>query len=111
MACFCKNSDYVKFIIQNTIVMNDKDKLEKLLSLQIENKMKGRNTSGDVITHDQLIAEIAISSGIAEEKVRETLNLLYDGLEELYFQDKAKFIEALKVLTGTNDIEIIEDDC
>ncbi len=37
--------------------------------------------------------------------------LISDELAELYVQDRAKFIETLKLLTGVNEIDIIEDDC
>lgn len=91
--------------------MNEKEKMEKLLSLEVEKKMNERNAFKKVITNDQLVSHVAASSGIAEEKVRETMDLLSDELAVLYVEDRAKFIETLKLLTGVNEIDIIEDDC
>ena len=38
--------------------------------------MNERNAFKEVITNDQLVSHVAASSGIAEEKVRETMDLL-----------------------------------
>lgn len=91
--------------------MNEKDIMEKLLSLEIENEMNRRKAPEKVISDDELISRLAILSGIPEETVRETMDLLSYELSVLYVEDRANFIETLKSLTGADEIDIIEDDC
>lgn len=91
--------------------MENKDEIEKLLSLEIERKMKLRSVSEDDVSYDELVAMTALNSGIPEWKIREAMRALTVEMAILYKEDKEKFKEVLKSLTGAEGVDIVEDDC
>lgn len=90
--------------------MENKDEIEKLLSLEIEKKVKERSFSGVTISYDELISMVSASSGKSEELLREAVRVYSIQLAILYKEDKAKFKEVLKDFCGGYEIDIVEDD-
>ena len=89
---------------------NDKENIEKLLSMEIERKMRTRTVSEDNISKDEFISIVALSGGMPEWKVREAFRALTEEMAVLYHEDRDQFKEVLKELCGVDDIIIDEDD-
>jgi len=88
----------------------DEENIEKLLSMEIERKMRMSVAPEDVISFDEFVSFVSLSGGIPEWKIRETFRALTDEMAVLYKEDKEKFKEILKELCETDNIEIVEDD-
>ena len=85
----------------------DEENIEKLLSMEIEKKMLERNAFGRNVSYDELVADITQRSGIPEEKFRAMEKLFAEKMQELCAEDRDKFIEVLKDMTGADEIDII----
>lgn len=90
--------------------MSDKENIEKLLSMQIEKKMKSRVASEDVVSFDEFVSFVSLSGGMPEWKVREAFRALTVTMKDLYHNDREQFIEIMKTITGVDGIIIDEDD-
>ena len=88
----------------------DNENIEKLLSMEIERKMRMSVAPEDVVSFDEFVSFVSLSGGMPEWKVREAFRALTDEMTVLYKEDKEKFKEVLKELCGTDNIEIVEDD-
>jgi len=90
--------------------MNDNDEIQKILSLEIDKKVKERSFSGNTISYDELISMVSASSGKSEELLREAMKVFSKQLAILYKTDKKKYKEVLKDFCGADEIDIVEDD-
>ena len=90
--------------------MSDKENIEKLLSMQIEQKMRSKVASEDVVSFDEFVSFVSLSGGMPEWKVREAFRALTVTMKDLYHNDREQFIEIMKTMTGADGIIIDEDD-
>lgn len=90
--------------------MSDKENIEKLLSMQIEQKMRSKVVSEDVVSFDEFVSFVSLSGGMPEWKVREAFRALSVTMKDLYHNDREQFIEIMKTMTGADGIIIDEDD-
>lgn len=90
--------------------MSDKENIEKLLSMQIEQKMRSKVASEDVVSFDEFVSFVSLSGGMPEWKVREAFRALTVTIKDLYHNDREQFIEIMKTITGADGIIIDEDD-
>lgn len=90
--------------------MSDKENIEKLLSMQIEQKMRSKVASEDVVSFDEFVSFVSLSGGMSEWKVREAFRALTVTMKDLYHNDREQFIEIMKTITGADGIIIDEDD-
>jgi hypothetical protein len=89
---------------------NDKENIEKLLSMQIERKMRTKVASEDVVSFDEFVSFVSLSGGMPEWKIREAFRALTVTMKDLYHNDREQFIEIMKTMTGADGIIIDEDD-
>ena len=89
---------------------NDKENIEKLLSMQIERKMRTKVVSEDVVSFDEFVSFVSLSGGMPEWKIREAFRALTVTMKDLYYNDREQFIEIMKTITGVDGIIIDEDD-
>ena len=89
---------------------NDKENIEKLLSMQIEQKMRSKVAPEDVVSFDEFVSFVSLSGGMPEWKVREAFRALTVTMKDLYHNDREQFIEIMKTITGVDGIIIDEDD-
>ena len=89
---------------------SDKENIEKLLSMQIERKMRTKVTPEDVVSFDEFVSFVSLSGGMPEWKVREAFRALTVTIKDLYHNDREQFIEIMKTMTGADGIIIDEDD-
>ena len=89
---------------------NDKENIEKLLSMQIEQKMRTKVAPEDVVSFDEFVSFVSLSGGMPEWKVREAFRALTVTMKDLYHNDREQFIEIMKTITGVDGIIIDEDD-
>ena len=88
----------------------DQENIEKLLSMQIEQKMRSKVASEDVVSFDEFVSFVSLSGGKPEWKVREAFRALTVTMKDLYHNDREQFIEIMKTITGVDGIIIDEDD-
>jgi hypothetical protein len=88
----------------------DQENIEKLLSMQIEQKMRSKVASEDVVSFDEFVSFVSLSGGMPEWKVREAFRALTVTMKDLYHNDREQFIEIMKTMTGADGIIIDEDD-
>ena len=88
----------------------DKENIEKLLSMEIERKMRTRSVTEDVVSFDEFVSFVSLSGGMPEWKIREAFRALSVTMKDLYHNDREQFIEVLKTITGADGIIIDEDD-
>ena len=89
---------------------NDKENIEKLLSMQIERKLRTKVAPEDVVSFDEFVSFVSLSGGMPEWKVREAFRALTVTIKDLYHNDREQFIEIMKTMTGVDGIIIDEDD-
>ena len=89
---------------------NDKENIEKLLSMEIGRKMRTSVASEDVVSFDEFVSFVSLSGGMPEWKLREAFRALSVTMKDLYHNDREQFIEVLKTVTGADGIIIDEDD-
>ena len=87
-----------------------KENIEKLLSMQIEQKMRTKVAPEDVVSFDEFVSFVSLSGGMPEWKVREAFRALTVTMKDLYHNDREQFIEIMKTITGVDGIIIDEDD-
>ena len=87
-----------------------KENIEKLLSMEIERKMRTKVASEDVVSFDEFVSFVSLSGGMPEWKVREAFRALTVTMKDLYHNDREQFIEIMKTITGVDGIIIDEDD-
>lgn len=90
--------------------MSDKENIEKLLSMQIEQKMRSKVASEDFVSFDEFVSFVSLSGGMPEWKIREAFRALSVTMKDLYHNDREQFIEIMKTITGVDGIIIDEDD-
>lgn len=88
----------------------DQENIEKLLSMQIEQKMRSKVAPEDVVSFDEFVSFVSLSGGMPEWKVREAFRALTVTMKDLYHNDREQFIEIMKTITGVDGIIIDEDD-
>ena len=88
----------------------DKENIEKLLSMQIEQKMRTKVAPEDVVSFDEFVSFVSLSGGMPEWKIREAFRALTVTMKDLYHNDREQFIEIMKTMTGADGIIIDEDD-
>ena len=88
----------------------DKENIEKLLSMEIERKMRTSVASEDVVSFDEFVSFVSLSGGMPEWKIREAFRALSVTMKDLYHNDREQFIEIMKTITGVDGIIIDEDD-
>mgnify|MGYP000889803949 CR=1 FL=1 len=88
----------------------DHENIEKLLSMQIEQKMRTKVAPEDVVSFDEFVSFVSLSGGMPEWKIREAFRALKVTMKDLYHNDREQFIEILKTITGADGIIIDEDD-
>ena len=88
----------------------DKENIEKLLSMEIERKMRTSVASEDVVSFDEFVSFVSLSGGMPEWKIREAFRALSVTMKDLYHNDREQFIEIMKTITGADGIIIDEDD-
>ncbi len=89
---------------------NDDEIIQKLIAMEIQNKMLERNAFGRNVSYDELVEEITQRSGIPEEKFRAAVKLFAERMKELCAEDREEFIKVLKEMTGADAIDIIRED-
>ena len=89
---------------------NDKENIEKLLSMAIERKMRTKVASEEVVSFDEFVSFVSLSGGMPEWKIREAFRALSVTMKDLYHNDREQFMEIMKTMTGADGIIIDEDD-
>lgn len=88
---------------------NDKENIEKLLSMEIERKMRTRSVSEDDISFDEFIALTSKSGDMPEWKLREAFRAWTETIMELSVEERKELLENIRISTGI-DFKIIEED-
>ena len=88
---------------------NDKENIEKLLSMQIEQKMRTKVAPEDVVSFDEFVSFVSLSGGMPEWKVREAFRAWTETIMELSVEERKELLENIRISTGI-DFKIIEED-
>ena len=89
--------------------MPDQGNIEKLLSMQIEQKMRTKVAPEDMVSFDEFIAVTSKSGGMPEWKLREAFRAWTETIMELSVEERTDFLENLRISTGI-EFKIIEED-
>lgn len=89
--------------------MNDNDEIQKILSLEIEKKVKERSFSGDTISFDEFIAFTSKCGDMPEWKLREAFRAWTETIMEMSDEERKELLENIRISTGI-DFKIIEED-
>ena len=89
--------------------MPDQGNIEKLLSMQIEQKMRTKVASEDVVSFDEFIALTSKSGGMPEWKLKEAFRAWTETIMELSVEQRKEFLEKLRLSTGI-EFKIVEED-
>lgn len=89
--------------------MSDKENIEKLLSMQIEQKMRTKVAPEDVVSFDEFIAVTSKSGGMPEWKLREAFRAWTETIMEMSVEERKELLENIRISTGI-DFKIIEED-
>ena len=89
--------------------MSDKENIEKLLSMQIERKMRTKVASEDVVSFDEFVSFVSLSGGMPEWKLREAFRAWTETIMEMSDEERKELLENIRISTGI-EFKIIEED-
>lgn len=89
--------------------MSDKENIEKLLSMQIEQKMRTKVAPEDVVSFDEFIALTSKSGDMPEWKLREAFRAWTETIMELSVEERKELLENIRISTGI-ELKILEED-
>ena len=90
--------------------MDEQEQIEKLISLEIENKINDHSA----VTVNISIKDILAAKGMSEEKIEEFIRIFQEEMAKLLLRDPEKFKDVLRDICGVGKdcaIDIIGDDC
>ena len=90
--------------------MTDQEQIEKLISLEIENKINDHSAVDVNIS----IKDILAAKGMSEEKIEEFIRIFQEEMAKLLLRDPEKFKDVLRDICGVGKdsvIDIVGDDC
>ncbi|MBP1629396.1 MAG: hypothetical protein H6Q15_289 [Bacteroidetes bacterium] len=90
--------------------MTDKEKIEKLVSMEVEDKINDHSA----VTVNISIREIMAAKGFSEDRIEEFIQIFQEEIARLIVTDREKFDDFIRELSGMDKdcrVDIVKDDC